>query len=396
MSIVLAPLAALILTTTPDDTWVSLFDGKTLDGWTQLNGTAKYAVVDGTIEGTTVKGSPNSFLCSDRFYGDFELEYEVKLHDNGLNSGVQIRSQSYPSYKSGRVHGYQVEIATNGTSGYIYDEARRGWLSKDRKNAEANAAFKKGEWNRYRVVCDGDSLKTWVNDVPVANVKDSLTASGFIGLQVHSVGGDPKWRVAWRNIRVKELGDGGGWSSLFDGKTLEGWTANENKGSCKVEDGAIVVGGKRCHLFYTGPVYSHSFKNFEFKAEVMTEPKANSGIYFHTTLQDSGWPSVGYEVQVNNSQGDWRRTAGLYGVEDIREPPAEDGKWFEVTIRVEGQRITTAVDGKVLVDYTEPPNPERRDDMKKRLLNRGTFALQAHDPGSIVHYRNLRVKVLPE
>ena len=152
------------------DGWTSLFDGKTLAGWTQRNGTATYAVEDGAIVGTTAKGSPNSFLCSDKFYGDFELEFDVKLFDDQLNSGVQIRSHSFASHKKGRVHGYQVEVSTNGHAGFIYDEARRGWLSKDRSDPARRAAFQKGKWNRYRVVCRGSSLRTWVNDVQVADV----------------------------------------------------------------------------------------------------------------------------------------------------------------------------------------------------------------------------------
>ena len=133
--------------------WVELFDGKTLDGWTQRNGTAEYAVIDGTIQGTTKKGSPNSFLCSDRFYGDFELEFDVKLSSDELNSGVQIRSHSIPTHKNGRVHGPQVEIDARRHSGYIYDEAGRGWLSTNRDDPASAAAYRSGEWNRYRVIC---------------------------------------------------------------------------------------------------------------------------------------------------------------------------------------------------------------------------------------------------
>jgi len=189
-----------------DDGWVRLFDGKTLNGWEQINGTAKYEVRDGTILGITAKGSPNSFLCTKKHYGDFELEFEVKL-DSRLNSGVQIRSNSLKEYKNGRVHGYQVEIAVGGNSGRIYDEARRGkWLDKDPPKEKASKAFKKDQWNKYRVVCLGNSIKTWVNGVPCAEVVDSMTAKGFIGLQVHSFRGDPPAWVRWRNIRIKELG----------------------------------------------------------------------------------------------------------------------------------------------------------------------------------------------
>jgi len=187
------------------DGWIPLFNGKDLSGWHQINGTARYTVEDGAIVGTTNDGSPNSFLCTQNYYGDFELMLELKVDDE-LNSGIQIRSNSFSDYKNYRLHGYQVEIAINGTAGYIYDEARRGWLSKDRTDPTANAAFKKGEWNNYRIRADGDSLKTWVNDVPVAEVTDSMTAAGVIGLQVHGIRrGTGPYQVRWRNLYLKEL-----------------------------------------------------------------------------------------------------------------------------------------------------------------------------------------------
>jgi len=188
----------------PDDGdgWVSLFNGKNLDGWQQINGTAKYEVRDGTIVGTTAEGSPNSFLCTEKHYSDFELEFEVKV-DPRLNSGVQFRSNSFKEYQNGRVHGYQVEIATN-NAGRIYDEARRArWLDENGNAEKARQAFKVDEWNAYRVVCVGDSIKTWVNGAPIANVVDSVTKKGFIGLQVHSFRGDTPAQVRWRNIRIK-------------------------------------------------------------------------------------------------------------------------------------------------------------------------------------------------
>jgi hypothetical protein len=384
-----APLSA-------QDGWTDLFDGKSLAGWTQKNGTATYEVVDGTIVGTTVKGSPNSFLCSDRFYGDFELEFDVKLFDDQLNSGVQIRSHSIPVHNKGRVHGYQVEISTNGHAGFVYDEARRGWLSMDRDAPQRRAAFKNGEWNHYRVICLGPSIRTWVNGVQIANIHDDWSPTGFLGLQVHGVGGDPKYRVAWRNLRLRELGDGGGFASLFNGKDLSGWKVNENPDSVSVKDGAIVVRGERAHVFYDGPVYQHTFKNFELHALVQTKPNANSGIYFHTLFQGDGWPEKGYEVQVNNSQGDWRRTAGLYGIDDIKEAPAKDNEWFEMVVRVQGKHVAVSVDGKQLIDYTEPDDVKRPGQFKGRLIDRGTFALQVHDPGSEVWYKDIRVKPLPE
>lgn len=199
--------------------------------------------------------------------------------------------------------------------------------------------------------------------------------------------------LAFSTAQSSSSGDG--WIALFDGKSLDGWKASENPGTFRVEDGRIVVHGPRSHLYYVGPVENHDFKNFEFEAEVMTEPGANSGIYFHTKYQETGWPAVGYEAQVNNTHTDTRKTAGLYAIEDVYEAPAKDKEWFTYTIRVEGKRILTKINGETLVDYTEPANPERPENMARRLLSSGTFALQGHDPNSIVYYRNIRVRPLP-
>lgn len=195
----LAPLA-------PGQEWVSLFNGKDLEGWEQKNGSAKYEVKDGCIVGTSVPNSPNSFLCTKRPYADFELEFEVQV-DRALNSGVQIRSESRPDYQKGRVHGYQVEIAVGGFSGGIYDESRRNkFLNAEKPTDEIRALLKENEWNRYRVVCQGDRIQTWVNGTPVTDLKDDMTKTGFIGLQVHGVGNraDPL-QVRWRNLRLREL-----------------------------------------------------------------------------------------------------------------------------------------------------------------------------------------------
>ncbi len=193
-----------------EEGWVNLFNGKNLEGWTQKNGTATYRVEGDTIVGKTNEGSPNSFLATNKDYGNFELTFEVKV-DDALNSGVQIRSASIKERDNGRVHGPQVEISTDGMAGFIYGEATPfGWLSSDesRKNEAANKAFKKGEWNKYRVLCEGTSIKTWVNDVPVADLKEEKTkqASGFIALQVHGIAkGAGPFEVRWRNIKVREI-----------------------------------------------------------------------------------------------------------------------------------------------------------------------------------------------
>jgi hypothetical protein len=192
--------------------------------------------------------------------------------------------------------------------------------------------------------------------------------------------------------------DEDGFEVLFDGTSMDGWKANENLDSWKLVDGEIVCRGDRSHLFYVGDTDSPAeFKNFHFKAEVMTKPGANSGIFFHTEWQDEGWPAKGYEMQVNNSQGDPVRTGSIYYFVKNFTPPAEDNEWFTQELIVKGKAMTVIVDGNVLFEYVEPEGatgaaPGGGGDHK---LSSGTFALQAHDPGSEVHYRNIRVKRLP-
>lgn len=184
------------------------------------------------------------------------------------------------------------------------------------------------------------------------------------------------------------------WISLFDGESLDGWKANENPETFSVKDGKIVVDGPRSHLFYAGEVENHNFSDFEFKADVMTTPGSNSGIYFHTEYQESGWPAKGYEAQVNNTDDDPRKTGSLYAVKDVNKAPAEDGEWFTMHIKVEGDRITIKIDGETMVEYTEPENVERPENMAGRVLSSGTFALQGHDPESVIYYKNIMVKPL--
>ncbi|NNE91260.1 MAG: DUF1080 domain-containing protein [Verrucomicrobiales bacterium] len=205
----LIPTFALLFSSSvfgQDENWTPLFNGKDLTGWTQKGGEAKYVVENGEIVGTTVPKTPNSFLCTEKNYGDFILELEFKVHPE-LNSGVQIRSNSLPDYKDGRVHGYQVEIdpSRRGWSGGIYDEGRRGWLNDLRERLKARYAFKQNDWNHYRIEAVGDRIRTWINGEPAADLKDDMTASGFIALQVHGVGNreDPI-TVRWRNIRIRE------------------------------------------------------------------------------------------------------------------------------------------------------------------------------------------------
>jgi len=200
------------------------------------------------------------------------------------------------------------------------------------------------------------------------------------------------------NISTAQEGDSkadGGWISLFNGKNLDGWKVGENAHTFSVENGAIKVAGPKAHLFYVGNVENHNFDNFEFKASVMTKPKANSGIYIHTRYQEASWPVHGYEVQVNNSQGDWKRTGSLYDVLNVMETYVGDNEWYTEYIKVEGKRIIVKINDIVVVDYTEPENPKREGERVHRILKGGTFALQGHDPGSVVYYKDIMVKPLP-
>ncbi len=202
-----------------------------------------------------------------------------------------------------------------------------------------------------------------------------------------------------------------GWISLFDGKSLDGWKASENKDTFSVKDGMIVAHGARSHLFYVGPVHDANFTNFELRAQVMTEPKANSGIYFHTAYQETGWPDKGFEVQINNTHSDWKKTGSLYNVVDVRigskpgppskaivdfnTPLAQDNKWFTEYVKVQGRHILIKVDDKVAVEWTQPADWKGAPDMPGRKLSSGTIALQGHDPGSIVYFKSIQIRPLP-
>lgn len=197
------------------------------------------------------------------------------------------------------------------------------------------------------------------------------------------------WALACSSVFAA---DEEGFVSLFDGKSMTGWKINESPESWSIKDGAFVAKGPRSHLFYVGD--DKPFTDFELKVDVMTEPNSNGGIYFHTKYQDQGWPKYGFEAQVNNSyKSDPRKTGSLYAVKDVLEPPAKDGEWFTEHITVKGKHVVIKVNDKVVVDYTEPSDAQAGKDFT-RVVDSGTFALQAHDPGSTVHFKNIRVKRL--
>ena len=183
---------------------------------------------------------------------------------------------------------------------------------------------------------------------------------------------------------------------LFDGTSLTGWKASENPATFSVDSGMIIVHGPRAHLFYDGPVQHGEFKNFEFKAQVMTTPGSNSGIFIHTAYQPNDWPAKGYEVQVNNSHTDWRRTGSLYAVEDVKDVFVKDFEWYTEYIRVQGKHITIKINDRTVVDYNEPDSVAQNIPVGGKRLSSGTFALQGHDPNSKVYFKEVWVKPLAD
>ena len=368
--------------------WIKPFDGVTLDGWEVRGGFAKYHVENREIVGTTVEGSPNTFLCTKKKYGNFVLEFEVKV-DPALNSGVQIRSHVYKKdtemwvwrrdkkvkvvRKAGHVYGYQVEISSErtGSSGGVWDEARKSmWLYDVKNDPAASKAFKDNQWNKFRIACIGDSIKTWVNGVPCTDLRDPVDQVGFIGLQVHSVRSEKPLEVRWRNIRIKELGRHL-WKPLFDGKTLKGWHTLPG-GKWEVRDG-IVVGSsasseRRHGLLVTDRRYKDFTVRLKFKAL-----KGNSGFYFRADEIGSGVGVHGFQAEIAESEdvGGLYETGGRAWV--VKPAPEDVARWFkpqewnQMTVSAHGRRIVVHVNGR--------KSAELKKD-KGRL--EGHLALQLH------------------
>ena len=311
------------------ETWTSLFDGKTLKGWNQKNGKAKYAVENGEIVGTTVLNTTNSFLCTNEEYGDFIFEVDLKV-DESMNSGVQFRSLSKPDYQNGRVHGYQMEVdpSDRAWSGGIYDEGRRDWLYIPNINPEGKKAFKIGGWNKYRIEAIGNTLRTFINGIPTAHLIDDMTAKGFIALQVHAIYGTMKegMKIHWKNIRIQtknlkpspldncpvinlmlntlsEQEKKQGVKLLFNGKDFAGWRAVHGdkmpEKHWSVQNGEINVSPSDGSETGNDIVTNDQYGAFELTFEFKLSEGANSGVkYFVNEAFDSGGKSgVGLEFQ---------------------------------------------------------------------------------------------------
>ncbi len=385
-----------------DGAWMPLFDGKSLDGWQVKGGFAEYRIEDGAILGTTVKGSPNTFLCAPKQYADFELIFEVKV-DTVLNSGVQIRSHVYKKdteltiYRDGRpvrnvrkagtVYGYQVEIAkaAGGASGGIWDEARKAmWLFDAKTRPEAGKAMKENQWNEFRVLCVGDHIQTWINGVPCADFRDSTDLSGLIGLQVHSFSGDKPAQVRWRNLVIREIGHHS-WSPLFDGKTLTGWHTLPG-GTWKVENGEIIGLSEKTESRHGLLVTDKRFKDFtiglKFKAL-----KGNSGLYFRCDEVSGGVGVHGFQAEIDANID----VGGLYetgGRAWVVQPAPEDvkkwfkpGQWNEMTVSAHSGWIVVHVNGYKTAELKDDPG-----------RSEGHIALQMHGGQDMdVHFKDIAI-----
>ena len=427
--------------------WEMLFNGKNLKGWTKLNGTAEYVVKDGIITGISKLNTPNTFLATAKSYGDFILELEYKV-DEGLNSGIQFRSNSLKEFKDGRVHGYQYEIdpSPRAWSGGIYDEARRGWLYALDKNPAAKSAYLSGEWNKVRIEAIGNSIRTWLNDVPCANILDDLTATGFIALQVHSISKPEQAgkTILWKNIRIcttdldkvkrpynreiyqancidntiSEEERAKGWQLLWDGKTTAGWRGAKLKEfpahGWEIADGMLKVlksgGGESTN---GGDIVTiKKYRNFELSVDFKITQGANSGIkYFvDTELNRGAGSSIGCEFQILDDKMHPDAKLGVKGNRTLGSLydliPAPQNKPFRnnffntARIVVKDRKVEHYLNDVKIVEY------ERGTQMWNALVNFSKYnvwpefgnAAEGHillqDHGDEVWFKNLKIKEL--
>ena len=430
--------------------WEPLFNSKDLSGWRQLNGTAPYAVVEGAIVGSTVAGSPNSFPATEKNYGDFILEFEVRQDVGPTNSGVQFRSISKPDIKEGRVHGYQLDIdpSSRAWTGGIYDEARRGWLYPGTLNPSACDLYQFGRWNQMRIEAIGTSLRTWVNGIPVAHVVDDLTTDGLIGLPIHQISKPEEAgrRVSWRNLRIqtKDLTPSPaddlfvrnalpnqvsaveasqGWRNLWDGYSPTAWRGYRQdkfpETGWKIENGEIIVLPSAEGLPKGGDIVSkEEFSAFELQLEFKLTAGANSGIkYFIPNDQAAtSGAAVGPEYQLlddalhpDAKQGAaGNRTLGsLYDLIPRSQMPAglaivpRVGEWQHARIIVRpDNRVEHWLNGIKVMEYVRG-SPAFRSLVARSKYEKipgfgespqGHIPLQNH--GNEVHFRSIKIRRL--
>ena len=439
-----------------DAGWIQLFNGKNLKGWKKLNGNAEYQIRDGVIVGISRVNTPNTFLATKKEYGDFILEYEAKM-DDGLNSGVQIRSKSLKSYRNGRVHGYQVELdaSPRAWSGGIYDEARRGWLYNLEYNPRAKTAYKHEDWNKFRVEAIGNHIRVWLNGIQTVDLIDDMTPKGFIALQVHSIGKDKEREgktVQFRNIRIRtkdlhkyvtvstekipqvsyltntltEREKAEGWKLLWDGKTSNGWRGAKldhfpEKG-WSIENGILKVeasgGAESAH---GGDIITvDTYKNFILEVDFRYTEGANSGIKYFVDPELNKGPgsAIGCEFQILDDSkhpdakkgvGGNRTLASLYDLipaNALFYAPNDRPKrfnhlgWNRARIVVKGKHVEHYLNGIKVVEY------DRGTQMWRALVQKSKYAkwpnfgeakeghILLQDHGDEVYFKNIKIKEL--
>jgi hypothetical protein len=429
LGLVLLAISCYATTAVADDGWMPLFDGRSLDGWKVHGGFASYKVENGAIVGTTVEGSPNTFLCKGDF-SDFVLELEVKC-DPALNSGIQVRSHLYDkndpdpknAERAGVVYGPQCEVARKetGTAGQFFDEGRRGqWLAEIK--TEAKDAFLDEGWNRYRIIVQGNHYRSWINGVAASDFTDDRDISGLIGLQVHGIAkGQGPYHVLWRNIRLKELKPGEvmtttqpfqGFQSIFNGHDLTGWPGSPSFWSA--EDGCLTGkadGTLKYNRFLTWR--GGEVKNFELRVKVNVSPTGNSGLQYRGTERPDLGDTVvtGYQCDVVANRPDYngmlyeergRRILAHTGEEVVIDPQGQPwvvgrfplkefkpGEWHDYRVLAEGNHQRHWIDGHPTVDVIDL-------DEKGRKLH-GVLAVQVHvGPPMTIRYKDFFLKTLAD